>query len=122
MSAATIFTQTPAMQTINSQTSDISWSNYTELAIDMLVTNQQGTNPTLQLFAQRKDAFGNYIDIWDSTVKPVSSASTTNVPIGTSIGVGLVDAHSFGATGRIRWVIGGTSTPGALFGISIQAK
>lgn len=122
MSATTLLNQAPLMQTGAGNTSDISWGNYTELALDSLVTNQQGTNPTLQLFLQRKDAFGNYEDIWQSNVTNVATASTTNVPISASIGVGLAIAQSFAATGRVRWVIGGTSTPGAQFGISVQGK
>lgn len=122
MSATTLLNQTNAMQTANGNTSDISWGSYTELALDALVTNQQGTNPTLQLFLQRKDAAGNYEDIWQSNVTSVSTASTTNVPISASIGLGLAVAQSFAQTGRIRWVIGGTSTPGAQFNLSLQAK
>lgn len=122
MSATVLLNQASAMQTANGNTSDITWGAYTELALDALVTNQQGTSPTLQLFLDRKDAANNYEPIYQSTVTSVSTASTTNVPISASIGVGLAIAQSFASTGRIRWVIGGSSSPGAQFNLSLIAK
>jgi hypothetical protein len=122
MSATVLLNQASVMQTTNGNTSDIIWSGYTELAVDALVTNQQGTSPTLQLLLDRKDAANNYEPIWQSSVTSVSTASTTNVPISSSIGVGLSIAQSFAATGRIRWIIGGSATPGATFNISLIAK
>jgi hypothetical protein len=108
MSATVLLNQASVMQTTNGNTSDIIWSGYTELAVDALVTNQQGTSPTLQLLLDRKDAANNYEPIWQSSVTSVSTASTTNVPISSSIGVGLS--------------IGGSATPGATFNISLIAK
>jgi hypothetical protein len=122
MSATVLLNQASVMQTANGNTSDIIWSGYTELAVDALVTNQQGTAPTLQLLLDRKDAANNYEPIWQSSVTSVSTASTTNVPISSSIGVGLAIAQSFAATGRIRWIIGGSATPGAQFNLSLIAK
>jgi hypothetical protein len=122
MSATVLLNQASVMQTANGNTSDIIWSGYTELAVDALVTNQQGTAPTLQLLLDRKDAANNYEPIWQSSVTSVSTASTTNVPISSSIGVGLAIAQSFAATGRIRWIIGGSATPGATFNVSLIAK
>lgn len=122
MSATVLLNQASVMQTTNGNTSDIVWSGYTELAVDALVTNQQGTSPTLQLLLDRKDAANNYEPIWQSSVTSVSTASTTNVPISSSIGVGLAIAQSFAATGRIRWIIGGSATPGAQFNLSLIAK
>lgn len=122
MSATTLLNQTSLMRTANGNTSDISWGAFTELALDALVTNQQGTSPTLQILLDRKDAAGNYEPVWQSSVTSVSTASTTNVPISSSIGVGLAIAQSFAATGRIRWIIGGSATPGAQFNISLIGK
>ena len=122
MSATVLLNQVSAMQTANGNTSDITWGGYTELALDVLVTNQQGTSPTLQILLDRKDAAGNYEPVYQSSVTSVSTASTTNVPISSSIGVGLSIAQSFAATGRVRWIIGGSATPGAQFNISLQGK
>jgi len=122
MSVTTLLNQTSAMKTANGNTSDIAWGAYTELAVDALVTNQQGTSPTLQLILDRKDAANNYEPVWQSAVTSVSTASTTNVPISSSIGVGLAVAQSFANTGRIRWIIGGGATPGAMFNLSVIAK
>lgn len=123
MSATVLLNQASAMQTANGNTSDITWGGYTELAVDALVTNQQGTAPTVQILVDRKDAAGNYEQIAASSATNVATASTTAVPISLSVGVGLsASPASFAATGRIRWAIGGSATPGGTFNISVIAK
>jgi hypothetical protein len=123
MSATTLLNQASAMHTTADNTGDISVSNVTEIALDVNCTNKQGTSPTLQIIVYRKDAVGNYIQIWDSTAISVSSATSgAPVQIARSIGPGCTTTEELGATIRVNWVIGGSSTPGAQFSISIQGK
>lgn len=123
MSATTLLNQASAMQTASGNTGDISVSNVTEIALDVNCTNKQGTSPTLQILVYRKDVLGNYIQIWDSGAQSVSSATSgAPVQIFRSIGPGCTTTEELGATIRVNWNIGGSATPGAQFGISLQGK
>lgn len=123
MSAATIYTHASALETANGNSGDLSVSSYETVAIDLNVTDKQGSNPTIQLLWDRKGADGVYYPVWDSTALSVSGASGGSpVQKSTSIGPGCAYNQEPGALGRLRWVIGGTSTPGATFSISIQGK
>ncbi len=123
MSATTVYIHPSAMETSNNNSGDISVSNYTEIAVDVACTNKQGTSPTLQIIVYRKDAFGNYISIWDSGAQSVSGATSGSpVLINKSIGPGCVVTEELGSTIRLNWNIGGSASPGAQFTASIQAK
>jgi hypothetical protein len=96
---------------------DLTVGLYTEIGIDINTTAQSGTNPTLQLFYERKGADGIYYVLWQSAV--LSAAANT---ISTSIGAGMAYNQSLGLTGRLRWVVGGTSTPTYTFSAQIYGK
>lgn len=101
----------------------ISWSNCKTLAIDFYATDRQGTNPTVTLTAYRLGADGTtYFQIWTLGPIDVSGANSTPVPKSVSIGPGCSYPLEIGDSGKIGWTIGGTSTPGAKFSISIQGK
>ena len=118
MSAQTIWTQ--ASQLITSTTGNsglLSVGNFVELALDINVTGKQGTSPTLQFFIDRLGVDGIYYNIWTST-----QYTTTPQTVSQSIGAGLTTSVSFGGTIQFRWSIGGSSTPGWTYSVSIQGK
>jgi hypothetical protein len=122
MSKTVLLNQAAAMHTTNDNTV-VSWGNCSTIAVDVVVTNQQGTSPTLQILVDRLMADGvTYANMYDSTAISVSTASSTNVFIKQSIGPGCTKTEEIAASGRVRWVIGGSATPGALFAISIQGE
>lgn len=123
MSKTTILNQASAMKTSNSDTGNISWGNCSTIAVDVNCTNQQGTSPTLEIFVDRLGADGvTYFNMYDSGAVSVSGASTTAVQIRRSVGPGCATGEEIGSSGRVRWVIGGSSTPGAQFSLSIQGE
>src|SRR5437762_12628892 len=105
MSATTLYTHASVQETANGNSGDVDASNYTELAVDINITGNQGSSPTIQYFVDRKGADGVYYPIWQSAVQNAASA------VSTSIGAGLAYSQSF-TTVQFRWVIGGSSTPG----------
>jgi hypothetical protein len=96
---------------------DIAVGPYTEISIDINTTAQAGTSPTIQYFYERKGADGIYYVLWQSTV--LTAATNT---LSTSIGAGMAYNQSLGATGRMRWVIGGSATPTFTHTINVQGK
>ena len=123
MSKTTILNQASAMKTSNSDTGNISWGNCSTIAVDVNCTNQQGTSPTLEIFVDRLGADGvTYFNMYDSGAVSVSGASTTAVQIRRSVGPGCTTGEEIGSSGRVRWEIGGSSTPGAQFSLSIQGE
>ena len=123
MSKTTILNQASAMKTSNSDTGNISWGNCSTIAVDVNCTNQQGTSPTLEIFVDRLGADGvTYFNMYDSGAVSVSGASTTAVQIRRSVGPGCATGEEIGSSGRVRWQIGGSSTPGAQFSLSIQGE
>ena len=123
MSKTTILNQASAMKTANGDTGNISWGNCSTIAVDVNCTNQQGTSPTLEIFVDRLGADGvTYFNMYDSGAVSVSGASTTAVQIRRSVGPGCATGEEIGSSGRVRWVIGGSSTPGAQFSLSIQGE
>lgn len=123
MSKVVLLNQAAAMKTSNSDTGNVSWGNASTIAVDVIVTNQQGTSPTLQILVDRLGADGvTYFNMYDSGAISVSTASATNVVIKQSIGPGCTKTEEIGSSGRVRWVIGGSATPGALFAVSIQGE
>lgn len=116
-----LLNQASALVTANGNTGPIEWSDFKSLSIDVNCTGSQGTTPTLQILVDRlMSDNATYVNIWDSGAQSVSTASGGSpVQISQSIGPGLTIAKSIGLSGRVRWVIGGTSTPGATFSLSI---
>ena len=117
MSAQAIFTQLSTLITSSSNTSPLSIGSYAELAIDINLTSKQGTSPTVQFFIDRLGADSVFYPIWQSAVQ-----STTPAQVSTSIGAGLAISQSFGGTIQFRWSIGGSSTPGYTYSVSLIGK
>jgi len=106
-----------SLETADGNSADLSVGSSSELAVDINITGNQGTNPTIQFFIDRKGADLVYYPIWQSKIVTASSDQ-----VSTSIGPGLAYNQSLGATIRFRWDISGTSTPGFTFSVSLQAK
>lgn len=121
MSKTTILNQSSAMKTAAGDTGNISWGNCSTIAVDVNCTSQQGTSPTLQILVDRLGADGvTYFNMYDSGAISVSSASSGSpVVIKRSIGPGCTTGEEIASSGRVRWVIGGSSTPGAQFSLSV---
>lgn len=117
MSAQTVYTQASTLITSSSNSGPLSVGNYVELAVDINITSNQGSSPTIQYFVDRLGVDGIWYPIWQSA----SINTSTNVT-SVSIGTGLNYAESFGGTIRFRWSIGGSSTPGFTYSVSIQSK
>ncbi len=118
MSKTIILNQVASMKTSNSDTGLISWGNAEKIAVDINVTGQQGTSPTLQILVDRLGADGvTYFAIWDST-----ALAPSGYPKSVSIGPGCTIGQEIGTSGRVRWVIGGSATPGVQFALSIQGE
>lgn len=96
---------------------DLTVGPYTEISIDINTTAQSGTNPTIQYFYERKGADNIYYVLWQSAV--LTAATNT---LSTSIGAGMAYNQSLGLTGRVRWVVGGTSTPTFTMSINVYGK
>jgi hypothetical protein len=109
----------PSTQTTGStgNSGDLGTGVFKELCIDLTTTAQSGTSPTIQFFYDRKCADGIYYPIWQSSV--LTAASNT---LSVTIGRGMSYNESLGAVGRLRWVVGGSSTPTYTFSANIQAK
>lgn len=120
MSAQTVYTQASTLITSSTSPANsgpLTVGNFAELAVDINITSNQGSSPTIQYFVDRFGVDGIWYPIWQS---PVVAASTDQ--ISASIGAGLDFAESFGGTIRFRWSIGGSSTPGFTYSVSLQAK
>lgn len=115
-SATIVALRGSAAATVSGNSGDLVVDAYTELAVDANLSVVTGTSPTIQFFVDRKGADGFYYPIWQQ-----SSASTTTGMVSTSIGAGCASNQAFGATIRLRWVIGGTS-PSWTFSFSIIGK
>jgi hypothetical protein len=115
---AAVFTLASVTTSGSTQNSgDLDVSSLREVSIDINTTAQAGTNPTIQYFYERKATDGIYYVLWQSAI--LTAATNT---LSTSIGPGLAYNQSLGATGRIRWVIGGSATPTFTHTINIQGK
>lgn len=115
-SGATITSLASTATTTNGNTADLSVGQYIELAIDVNLTANQGTAPTIQFFLDRKGADGIYYPAWQS------SSQTTTGQVSTSVGAGCATNQAFGTIVRLRWTIGGSATPGWTFSYSIIGK
>jgi hypothetical protein len=97
---------------------NISWLNASTIALDIAVTGSQGTSPTLEVWLDRLGVDGvTYFNLWDSTILAPAS-----FPKSVSIGPGCSIAQELGSSGQVRWAIGGSSSPGIQFSVSIQGE
>jgi hypothetical protein len=117
MSAQTVYTQPSTLITASNNSGALTVGNFAELALDVNLTSKQGTSPTIQFFIDRLGVDGVYYNIFTST-----SVSTTPNVITQSIGAGLSNAFSFAGTIQVRWAIGGSSTPGYTYSLSLIGK
>lgn len=117
MSAQTIWTQTSTLITASNNSGILSVGNYAEIAVDINITSNQGSSPTIQFFIDRLGTDGIYYPLWQSSTQSSSSAQ-----VSTSIGAGLAISQSFGGTVQFRWTIGGSSTPGFKYSVSLIGK
>jgi hypothetical protein len=115
--AVAVYTLASALQNANGNSADLAVGPYTEIGLDITTTAQAGTNPTLQLFWERKGADGLYYILWQSAVLTVAANT-----LSTSIGAGMAYNQSLGITGRLRWVIGGSAGPSFTFSASVLGK
>lgn len=106
-----------ALRTANGNTSDFDASAFDQMLILITFTSNQGTSPTIQFFLDTKDSLGNYYPVYTSAV-----ISTTANPLIVPLGAGLPNQIAFGLTARLRWVIGGSATPGWTFGGNVIGK
>jgi len=113
----TLLNQASAIQLASSSSDDFDVSLCRVANVDISITANSGTNPTVQFFFERKAADGTYHALWASAVITASSAKAS-----TSIGPGAAIKESLGITDRIRWTIGGTSSPSVTFSVSITAR
>src|SRR5579884_424474 len=106
-SAVAVYLLASGAQTANGNSGDLTVGLYTEIGIDINITADSGTNETIQFFWDRKGADGVYYPLWQS--KTVLSTDSLAEQISTSSGAGMAYNQSLGLTGRLRWVVGGTS-------------
>src|SRR5437879_5724734 len=106
MSAQTVFNQALTLITTNGDSGALTVTNFVELAVDINITGNQGSGPTVQFFIDRLGSDSGWYPIWQSSV-----ISSSSISLSTSIGAGLAYNQSFGATIRFRRTIGGSSTP-----------
>lgn len=110
-------TVSSSLRTANGNSADFDVSAFDQLLILMTFTSNQGTSPTIQFFLDTKDTLGNYYAVYTG-----SSITTTANPLIVSLGAGLANQTAFGITARLRWIIGGSSTPGWTFGGNVIGK
>lgn len=118
MSKVVLYNLPILMRTTSNNSGLLSWGNAATIALDINVTGNQGTSPTLDVFLDRLGVDGvTYFNIWDSLVLAPGS-----FPKSVSIGPGCTIAQELGSSGQVRWVIGGSSSPGIQFSVSIQGE
>jgi hypothetical protein len=109
---STILNKASASYTSSSDFGDLAVLTCRRIAVDVNITAVSGTSPTIQFFIDRKDIFGNYYNIWQSsTFSAAGQASTT-------IGAFAAINQALGATVKLRWTVAGTS-PSFTFSASI---
>jgi hypothetical protein len=118
MSAQTIWTQASQLITASNVSGPLTVGNYAEIAVDINGTSKQGTSPTIQFFIDRLGVDGIYYPLWQSSTQ----STTPFTGCSTSIGAGLAISQSFGGTVQFRWSIGGSSTPGFIYSVSLIGK
>ncbi len=116
-SAVAVYSLASTATTSSSNSGDLTVGPYTEISLDINTTAQTGTNPTVQFTYSRKGADGIYYALWQSAVLTVAANT-----LSTSIGAGVAYNQSLGSTGQLKWVIGGSATPGFTFSANISGK
>lgn len=118
MSAQTIWTQTSTLITASGNSGPLTVGNFAEIAVDINITSKQGTSPTVEFYIDRLGVDGVYYNIWDS-----GQVNNTAPTIKSdSLGAGLNINKSFAGTIQFRWVIGGSSSPGYTYSVSLVGK
>lgn len=118
MSAQTIWTQASTPITASGNSGPLTVGNFAEIAVDVNITAKTGTTPTVEFFVDRLGVDSVYYNIYDSGVVSNTAPTTKS----DSIGAGLNVNKSFAGTIQFRWVIGGSSSPGYTYSVSLQGK
>ena|ERR1700739_3130884 len=118
MASQTVYTQAATLITASSNSGPLTVGSFAELAIDINITSKQGTTPTVEFYIDRLGVDGIYYNIWDSGIVNNTAPTTKS----DSIGAGLNVSKSFAGTIQFRWVIGGSSSTGYVYSVSLQAK
>lgn len=105
----------PPTVTASGQTDDFPTGAFDTLEIDVNVTSITGTTPTIQYIYERKGTDGQYYPVWTSASINTTGKTSANP------GVGCNPNASVGLSGRLRWVVGGT-TPSINHTVSIIGK
>jgi hypothetical protein len=112
----TILNQASAVVSANGNSDDLDVNLLKKIAVDINITAQSGTSPTVQFIVERKGASGVYFPIWQSSV--ISALG----PLSITIGPKCMVTEVLGMSVRIRWIIGGSASPSKTFLISIQGR
>jgi Predicted solute binding protein len=115
--AQLLYLQTSQLITASGNSGPLTVGNLGEISLDINITSNQGTSPTIQFYIERLGSDGVYYPIYDST--SISVAPTVKC---VSTGAGLGSAASFAGTIRVRWVIGGSAGPGWIYSLSLVGK
>lgn len=92
-SVSTVFTNNGTSVTFTSP--DIAVSQFSELAADIVFTSfTGGAAPTITYTIKRKDAFGNYLTIYQSAA--LSTATNIAISLGSGMGSGTLPASDTG--------------------------
>jgi hypothetical protein len=117
VNAQLIYVQQSQLITASGNSGPLTVGYLGEISLDINITSKQGTSPTIQFYIERLGTDGVYYPIYDST-----SISTAPMVKSASTGAGLGSAASFAGTVRVRWVIGGSSSPGWIYSLSLVGK
>lgn len=94
---------------------DLPVGTFSELAVDLNLSALTGTNPTVDVYLDRKGGDGVYYQIYHATQLTAAGV------VSTSAGLSAPVNHSLGTLLRLRIVVAGTS-PVATFSASIIGK
>lgn len=117
VNAQLIYLQAAQLITASGNSGPLTVGYLGEISLDINITSSQGTSPTIQFYIERLGTDGVYYPIYDST-----SISTAPMVKSASTGAGLGSAASFAGTIRVRWVTGGSSSPGWIYSLSLVGK
>jgi hypothetical protein len=117
VNAQLIYVQQSQLITASGNSGPLTVGYLGEISLDINITGKQGTSPTIQFYIDRLGTDGVYYPIYDST-----SISAAPMVKSASTGAGLGSAASFAGTIRVRWVIGGPSSPGWTYSLSLVGK
>lgn len=114
-----IYTLASGALTVSGNSVDLAVGACTEIGIDIDITAESGTSPTIQFFWNRKGADGLYYPLWQTKV--IAGTDTFPEKFSASIGAGMAYNQSLGLIGQLSWVLGGT-TPSFTCSANVYGK